>query len=234
MRGPGGGGTSSAVILRAEIRVPQRSCQTPDANRRPIANLKPVETRLCNQSIAITMNNPEAAPTLALFDCPVCKERLSLPVTLPCGYSTCAPCLRGIVLSAKQSVETATSNVASPVTESPVSPTVPATAGQGTRDSSSSTSTTPAQPNPPQRMDSTTSITSNSSLIVDVSAGEKVYYPCPAPDCPYGDHLYRKEKTDFNLQRIIDGLPAGEKTREIQVDDIPMSELECPVGVTLI
>jgi hypothetical protein len=64
---------------------------------------------------------------------------------------------------------------------------------------------------------------STSSLTVDIGPGIKVFYSCPDPNCPYGKHMYRKERTDFNLASIVGALPKeAEEDRELTVDDIDM------------
>ncbi|KAI9026162.1 PUA-like domain-containing protein [Hyaloraphidium curvatum] len=160
----------------------------------------------------------DSRPTLKLFECHACTERLANPVTLPCGRSVCGACLKRIVLESRAAEIPSTE---SPVSETPLStsPTCDAPVG-------SPVTTAPA------RMGSFSSLTS-AGLVVDVGSAQ-VYYKCPAEDCPYERHLYRKERVDVQLRRVLEVLPQGDKDLVLSEEAVSNSLLECPVCYELL
>lgn len=176
----------------------------------------------------------EAVPNLSLFDCPACNGRLSSPVTLPCGWSACATCLKEIVQKSMNASRASDNAVSEAEPKDPsVAETSPDASDTAANDAEvvGSSSSEPPNPTSPSRVDRSNSV---SSVAVNIGS-EKLYYVCPAPACPYGRHLYRKERTDFQLQRIIEELPKdSDRTKKLSADDINLQELECPICYSLL
>lgn len=158
----------------------------------------------------------ETNPSLSidLLDCPACNQRLSIPVTLPCGSSVCAKCLHAAVDAAKE-LEMAKINAR--LDSQQTDRDDQTELAEQEKSSGTSESPVPSSPNTP------------SSDVPQLPT--TIHYSCPVVACTYKRHLYRDERPDFLLSRILDILPSSPL---LTADDLPINDLECPICFSLL